>query len=177
LAITVKPLMVVVLYSDSFHGALTLLRWMFVGDFLHATTWVLGVTAIAYADLRVATWCGVLWPTTLLLASAAFIMSEQTFEHIGPVFLVVQAGYLAFLIRYVRIRNHFLLDRKIVLNWLAGLTIVTGASWHTWSAHQVDWTATGLWLLVATTFAWYSLEPRERKKLISFLLRPLSKGT
>ncbi len=176
LAVTIKPLVVAVLYSQSFHGALGLLRWMFIGDFMHATTWVLGLTAIAYADLRVAIWCGVLWPLTLLFGSVALILTQQSFEVVGPVFLVVQAGYLVFLIRYVRARNHFLLDRKIALNWLAGLAVVAGASWYTWSELEIDWTAAGLWLLVAAIFSWHSLEPRERKKLSRYLLGPLSKG-
>ena len=48
--IVLKPLVIRLLYSAEFLPALALLRWMLIGNFLRASSWVFGVTIRASAD-------------------------------------------------------------------------------------------------------------------------------
>jgi antigen flippase len=170
-ALTLKVLIIRLLYSSQFDAATLLLQWLLVGDFLLVTNWVFGITMAAYADTRTGRWVAVLMPLALFTLAWFAVGVSGSFTAIGPVFVAVQLGYMLFLLYYVIVRHHFIADLRIILNWLAACAVIVATAWHTWSIASSSWSATALWSSVALILSWSSLTRSERRKLLSYIRR------
>ncbi|MBI5971503.1 MAG: oligosaccharide flippase family protein [Deltaproteobacteria bacterium] len=169
--IALKPLVVNILYTKEFMPSLDIVRWMLLGDYLKVASWVLGMTILAYADVKVLLWKEVLWWAALLGLGAAAIVYFKTTEGVGFVYFILYACNLAYLLYYAKKRHGFMPSARIIAVWCGGLLIIAAASWHTWSSRAVNLRASAAWICLALAYSWMTLNKGEKNKLVSILLR------
>jgi PST family polysaccharide transporter len=165
LAILLKPIVVQLLYSSDFLDSLRTLRWMLVGNYLKAASWVMGMPIIAYADMKTYLWTEVFWWAGFLVLSAVSVQGYGDMQGVGLAYMVLYLAYFIYVFHYARSRHGFRLTRRSVTSWCIGLILVGLSSWQTWDADTVDWPMTVLWLLAIVAFFWVSLLPDERDKV------------
>lgn len=160
--VTLKPLVIQILYSEEFIPALDIVRWMLIGDYFKVASWVFGMTVLAYADMRVFFWTQLLWSAGFLTLSVLALVGFDAPQGIGIGFLILYVAMLAYHLRYVHIRHGFRPTRAMTVPWLLGLALVIGASISTWSATQTNWTIALLWIAGAVGFSLLALTKSER---------------
>lgn len=163
--ITLKPVVVRLLYSADFLAATGIMRWMLIGDYFKVTSWVLAYTMLAFADVRTLLWTELVW-SGLNVAGAAFsILALNSLEGVGVTFLAVYALYFGFALLYTRRRNHFSLDRALALHWVLGLAVIVAASAWTWHDLAVRPLVTGAYVALACVVSWMVLTRDERERM------------
>ena len=162
--ITLKPLVIKLLYTAEFLPSLEVMRWMLIGDYLKVFSWVFAFTMIAYSDMRTYLWTEILWGTLTLIAAAVAVINFNSMQGIGVIFLFLYISYLGYTLYYVYQRHNLTLDATLMRQWLIGLVLVLGASAETWNATQVNWVTAGLWLMVTLLFSLSVLNKNERQK-------------
>jgi len=171
--ITLKPLVVKLLYSGEFLPALHIMRWMLIGDYFKVVSWVFSFTMIAYADMKTLFWTEILWGGLTLGGTVLALRGFNSIQGIGFNFLALYVAYLAYTFFYVRHRHHLILNRLEVLQWLVGLVVVIGASVQTWNEMQVHWATAAVWISIALGSSWIALSNAERVKISQMLSRRL----
>jgi O-antigen/teichoic acid export membrane protein len=169
--IVLKPLALELLYSSEFLPSLEILRWMLIGDYFKIPVWVISIQMMAYADVRVLLWESLLSSLGFLAFTLIALFGFSSMEGIGVGFFLVYVIELAFYLYYTRSRYDFSLAKSVVVPWLLGLALITGASWHTWSDTKVDWFTVLLWIGAAIILSWASLSQSERREMLLMLLR------
>jgi len=169
--ISLKPLVVEILYSSEFAPSLEIIRWMLIGDYFWAVVWVIDIQMMAYANMKILFWTNFLWHAGFLASTVVALFYFSSMQGIGIGFLITHVIRLAYYLYYSRSRYHFPLTRSTVSPWLLGLALVVGVSWYTWSDTQVDWFAAPLWVGVAASFSWLSLGQNERRDVLRIALR------
>lgn len=173
--IVLKPLVIELLYSEEFTPALEIIQWMLIGDYFKVAAWVVGMPMLAYANMRVFFWTELLWNGGFFIFAALALFIFGSMQGIGVGFLLMYIFYLSFYLYYARARYHFRMTRAIGVAWLAGLAVVAGASWYTWSDSTIDWVAAFTWITVAVVLSLLSLSSSERGEVFGVLLK--RKGT
>jgi antigen flippase len=119
-----KPLVLTLLYSNSFHPAAALLRWTLVGDYLKVTSWVLAMPMLAVADMRA-------FVATDLTVQAVFVASAvllgRVFKPSGGAAIAFVASYAVNLVVcywYSQARHGFRPARSLTAAWSGGLLLV-----------------------------------------------------
>jgi PST family polysaccharide transporter len=164
--IVLKPLVITTLYSGEFTGALAIIRWMLIGNFLRVFGWIFAMPALAYADMKVYFWTEAGWYLGFLGLSALSILGFHSVEGIGFSFIMLYAGYLAYYVSYVRNRQRFVVSKEDRRIWLVGFAVIIAASIHSWNSIKVDWISSTLWILVAAGFSLFVLRVEERRKIL-----------
>jgi len=151
--VTLKPLVVSVLYSPQFAASAGFLRWTLLADYLKVSSWVLATPMLATRDLGA-------FLTFELLAQAVFfgaalwlakIVRPAEAAAIG--FLVSYVLYLALSYARARVRFGFRFGATGLLAWLVGLALIAGASFDSWSDDHVHWARATVWMLAALGFS------------------------
>lgn len=155
--IVLKPFVIHLLYSDQFLESLKIIRWMLIGDYLKATSWVFGVTITASADKKTLLITELLWQAGFLGLSALSLFVFQSLEGIGMAFAVLYLCYLLYTGYYAYTRHHFLPSGNMALKWLVGLLLLIGASALTWSQEQLNWFVIIAGVILALTYSGLSL--------------------
>jgi O-antigen/teichoic acid export membrane protein len=166
-----KPLVIKILYDQTFLPALGNIRWMLIGDYLKAFGWVLGMIIFSVADKRALLVSELLWQTIFLLISTLSINSFSTIEGVGIGFAISYAFYLIGLFLYARRRFNITLNRSFVIRWLIGLAIIIGASYTNWSKTEISWINVIFWGIVVVVFLYFSFSTSEWHELIELLKR------
>jgi len=174
-AIVLKPLVVELLYTDEFLPALDIVRWMLPGDYLKATSWVLAIPMLSYADTRTLWWYQTAWGIGFLLMSALSIMLFDSIEGVGTVFLALYSLALVYAYCYSKNRFGFLLNKSQLTVWLVGFGIVLASSWVTWSETRVHWSEAVAWIALATLFSILALTRTERQGIREFVRKRVSR--
>ena len=168
--IVLKPLTIAILYTKEFNGSLDILRWMLIGDYLKATSWVFGMTALAYADMKMFFWKQIVWWSTFFGLAWLSVDYFQKTEGIAIAYLILLVLNLAYLIYYVRTRHGIKLSSRIISIWLIGLLVIVGASLTAWSEIVVNWYEAIVWIFLASIFSWMTLEVGERARFVKTLV-------
>ena len=161
--IVLKPLVIHLLYSEEFLSSIHIMRWMLVGDYLKATSWVFGVAITAAADKRTLFWTEILWQGGFLAFSALSMFRWGSLEGIGISFIVMYSLYLVFTSAYVWRKHRFIPDQGLVWRWLLGFAIIVGLSLFTWDEPGLNWVAILVWAVVSPIYALISLKSVERE--------------
>jgi O-antigen/teichoic acid export membrane protein len=169
--VVLKPLVVSVLYSDEFAPSLSIIRWMLIGDYFKAISWVLAMPMVAYADMRTFFWSEMLWNGGLIGFAGLAVSATGGISLIGVGFLVLYVGYLAFTVCYTARRHGFLPGVSTTLPWALGLSVVVAASLHTWNDQHVRPPVAILWIGLAVAFSLSTLSRGERTELVSLFQR------
>lgn len=168
-AIVLKPLIIGILYSDSFLPSLETVRWMFIGGYLKTASWVFAMPMIAYADMRVFFWTEILWHSGLIGAAVLATMVMRDMQVIGFGFLLLYAIYLIYTHNYAHRRYDFSVPRRTGVQWAGGLMLIALASLWTWSELQVDVTSATVCIGVSIVYSIFILDRDERKRIIELL--------
>ena len=126
-----KPLVLHLLYSNSFLEAQRYLRWTLLGDYLKVSSWILSVPMLAAADMRIFLTSDLTVVAVFAGASHALLKWMSPAEGAAAAFLLMYLTHLALGFLYLRYRQ-IRLSRRALLVWLAGLALVGSASWFAW---------------------------------------------
>lgn len=162
--ISLKPLIVTTLYSAEYTPALTILRWMLIGDYLKISSWVIGMPVLAYADMKTFLWTEIAWYLGLLALSFISIHFYSSLQGTGIAFGLLYAMLLLYYAWYVRKNYDFVVPKQTQRIWLIGLGLVVTSSIYYWNATRVDASAI-LWIGAAIIASWFALSKEERVKL------------
>lgn len=175
LVIVLKPLMIDILYSEEFYPSLVILRWMLVGIHLKAASWVFAMPMFSYADMKTHFWTGNLWYAGFVGFSLLSIVHMDTLEIIGVGFVIVYAAYLLYTMHYAESRYGFLVDRRSLITWIVGLSLVVIASLATWNEVVVDPTAASVFVLLGVAYIGLSVTRQERRRAMNMLKQALTR--
>lgn len=167
--VMLKPLIVIILYSDQFLASLKIIRWMLLGDYIKLAAYVVAMSVIAYADLRVWFASDSIWNVGFLVMSFLSIKFWGSIEGIGAAFFLLYLLYLGFYLQYVQRRFAIFIPRHDLMVWLAGFGIVLLASLLTWNDVTVNWALTFTFISGSTLFSWLTLTKQERTQTLSML--------
>jgi O-antigen/teichoic acid export membrane protein len=134
-----KSVIIQLLYSEQFLGSLSIIRWMLIGDYFKATSWVFGVTITASADKRTLLVTELLWNAGFLSLSIISLTVFKSLEGIGIAFIIPYIFYLFYNMFYAYKRFGYLASRSIILKWFLGAGIVFVISALTWADQHVNW--------------------------------------
>jgi len=171
LMITLKPLVIDVLYSDQFYASLDILRWMLIGVYLMSASWIVSMPVLAYPDMKVFFWTQNLWYGGLLLFSFLGVAIFGSMEIIGIGFIFLYALLLPYFVHYSRSRHGITISKRLTTSWFIGLALVMAASATSWTGNTVNWLFTIVWLTATALFMWFSLSREEHKKLLQIITR------
>ncbi len=87
------PLLVSVLYSLQFLSSLGIIRWMLLGTYFKAISWIFAMTIFAAADKKTLLWTEAAWMAGFLIFSAISLIRFQTIEWVGLGFTINYALY------------------------------------------------------------------------------------
>lgn len=164
LMIVFKPLVVDILYSEDFYSSLSLLRWMLVGVYLKAASWVLAMPMFAFADMKTHFWTGNLWYVGFIGFSFLGVAIIGNMEIIGVGFVVVYAMYFGYSLHYAHSRHGFELDRTSMVLWISGLAMIILVSAQTWFKTDTDLISAFIWSMAAACYLVLSLMGREKNR-------------
>jgi len=167
--IVLKPLIIHLLYSSKFDPSLKIIRWMFVGDYLKATSWVLGMPMLAYADMKVFFWTEIAWRGAFTGIAAWSLFQWKDVQGVGIGFLGLYAIHLFYVLHYCRSRHALKLNRRIIWLWSAGLVIIVGASLTYWQKMAFSIGPGMGWIGIALVASLFGFEPGERGKIVQFM--------
>lgn len=164
-----KPLVIITLYSAEFEPALAIIRWMLIGDYLKVTSWIMGMPALAYADMRTYLLTDAAWYAGFFGLSLISLNVFHSVEGVGLVFGLLYAAYLLFYLFYVGRKFNFHLPPASVRLWWGGFLIILGASLTTWNVISVDWGQSIFWVGIAFAFLLLTLTANERHRIVSII--------
>jgi len=171
LMIMLKPLVIDVMYSSQFYASLDMLRWMLIGVYLMAASWIVAMPVLAYPDMRVYFWTQNLWWAGLLLFSFLGVAILGSMEVIGVGFIILYALILIYYVHYSRSRHGFTITKRLTTSWFIGLALVVTASATSWTEDRTNCLFTIVWLAATALFMWLSLNREEHKKLLQIVTR------
>jgi PST family polysaccharide transporter len=118
-----KPVIIWALYSPKFLGAVSVLRWTLIGDYLKVTSWVLAIPMIAAADMRAFVVVDVLAQMVFLGCSWLFTGAAGAAQGAAIGFAACYAVNLMVCYWYLR-RTIAWRFGPLRLLWIAGFLIV-----------------------------------------------------
>jgi O-antigen/teichoic acid export membrane protein len=163
--IVLKPLVVRTLYSAEFVPALSLVRWMLLGDYLKVASWVLAIPMLAFADMKSYFWSELLSNVLLLVLSSIAIFKYTSLQGIGVAVCILYVVYLVFTAIYSSTVHEVRFSRSDIWHWLVGLILVASASFNQWNAINVDWIMAPIWGVVGIGFVIFSVRMSEWRLL------------
>jgi len=169
--ISMKSLVVSLLYSDKFLPALEMIRWMLIGDYFKVSAFVLAFPMLAYADMRTFLWSETVFISIQALGVYIAIMHWGHMEGIGITFLIVYAAYFLFTISYCYQRFGFFLSKMLFSWWLGGLFLVTLVSIASWGQNSVNVGNALLFLVASGAMSWMLLSKHEQKWVLNFITK------
>jgi len=168
--VVLKPLVVSVLYSDKFHPALSILRWLLIAEYFRTSGQVFVMPILGRADMRTYSFIEVGWNAGFFVLSASAVLSLAWLPGVGLAYLIMYASYLIYAFLHVRAHENFRLERHLLSRWIVGLLIVAGSSVHSWTDEAVRLSVAVPWLVAAGIFAGSSL-PRDSLRKLAAQLR------
>lgn len=130
--VVVRPLMLMILYSDAFLGAGTYLRWTLVGDYFKITSWILSISLIASASMR--EFLAADLAAYGVFAVTAFELSNwlNPAEATAVAFVAMYAAHLLFCGACLWLKKEFRPNSGLVYLWLVGLAMIVVVSAAFW---------------------------------------------
>ena len=169
--ILVKPLVIHLLFSASLLPAVEVMRWMLIGDFFKAVSWVLSFPMIAYGHLKWFFWSEVLFSVGYAGACAGWLALGYGVAGLGALFLAMYVLYLAVMLVFVRSKLGYRIERGELARFAAGLAVILVVSVLTWDDKAVRVRAIAVGMLLSAAYVGWS-EPRLRWKSVRTLMMP-----
>jgi hypothetical protein len=163
--IVLKPFVVSMLYSDKFHPALSILRWMLIAEYFRTSGQVFVMPILGRADMKTYSYIEVGWNAGFFVLSALAVLSLAWLPGVGLAYLIMYAAYLVYAFLHVRAHENFRVGRSLLWRWIIGLLIVAGSSVHSWTDAAVRSSVAVPWLVLAGIFAGSALPRESLRKL------------
>jgi len=163
LAILFKPLVVTIMFSASLLPALSVMRWMLIGDFFKGVSWVLSFPMLAFHELRWFFWTEVAFTLGLAGLGWAVLAAGGGVEWLGIMFLVLYLCYTAVMAYYAYASHGFLIRRSEAYRIALGAALVLVLSAMTWQHRELHGGTILLGLGLTGLFVVFSL-----RKVTSF---------
>lgn len=171
-----KPLVIRLLFTEEFLPALDLWRWLLIGDYLRATSWVLAMTAFARGDMRVYLTAEIAWNLGFFGFAIAAARGGDL-EILGPGLLVLQLLYLGGFVAYAARRHAFRPDLGLMLRWTAGLFAALLFAAVCWDDTSASWYKVAVGLPVGLLSLVLGPTRAEWRLIRARLLRSISRGS
>jgi PST family polysaccharide transporter len=127
-----KPWLLELFYSSAFEPAARYLRWTLLGDYLKVTSWILSISMLAAADMRI-------FLATDLAVAGVFVAAARTLtrwwtpaESAAMAFVLMNAAHLGICGMYVYRRHGFRWQGRCAAAWTAGAALVAAATVVSW---------------------------------------------
>ncbi|HEY4364075.1 MAG TPA: hypothetical protein VGN17_24105 [Bryobacteraceae bacterium] len=127
-----KPILLDLFYSHAFEEAARYLRWTLLGDYLKVTSWILSISMLAAADMR-------MFLATDLAVAAVFAGAARLLarwwtpaEAAAIAFLLMNLAHLALCGVYAHRRHGFRWTGWCAAAWAGGAALVATASALSW---------------------------------------------
>jgi PST family polysaccharide transporter len=143
-----KPLVIRLLFAESYAPALNTMRWMMIGDYFKVTSWVLAMPMLARADMKAFFWSEIVTFLSFLLFSAIMVVRFRWMEGVGLGFMLMYIGYLIYTLFYARKAHSFRVGRFQYMQWVFGLMLVICVAWITWNDITVNFTKSSIILVI-----------------------------
>jgi O-antigen/teichoic acid export membrane protein len=128
-----KPLVLRLLYAPSFAGAGEYLRWTLLGDYLKVASWILSISMLAAADMRVFLASDLASSAVFTAFAVLLTRWRSPAESAAIAFVAMHVAHLAIGGFYAVRRHAFDWRGRAAAVWLAGLAVVGVASTLGWS--------------------------------------------
>lgn len=167
--VVLKPMLVRLLYSSEYLASLEIVRWMLIGDYLKVTSWVLAITVIVNADMRIYFWTEAFWNLGFLMLAGLSMLYFNEIQGIGIAFIVMYACLVIYYLQYVRRVYELVINRDLLLPWLIGFFVVITASLQNLNRSSVDWPSAVTWIIASFVLVIVLLKKAERVFIFSKL--------
>lgn len=144
-----RPVLLVMLYSERFLVASSLMHWMLIGDFFKVLSFVVAMPMLARADLKAFLAGEIGWNLVMFVGARAALRTHLGIESIGAVFAISYLLYLLYALAYCARRLDWHWPVELRPELLCGSVILATVSILTWSVRQVSWMPTVLTLTLA----------------------------
>jgi O-antigen/teichoic acid export membrane protein len=167
--VVLKPLLIKTLYSNEYMAALEMVRWMLVGDYLKITSWVLAITVIVNADMKIYFWTEAFWNIGFLALSVLAIEYSGDLQGMGMAFIALYFCLVVYYSFYVRRVYALKFTPDLLILWLIGFAVVIMASVQTWNSTTVNWLYASLWITGSVGLGIAFLKKSEQKMIMNKL--------
>jgi PST family polysaccharide transporter len=150
--VIVKPAVVRLVFSDELIPALSVMRWMLIGDLLKGVSWVLALPMLASTHLRWYMCSEVLFAVGLSGTGICWVMLGGGVEGLGAIFLVSYAIYLGVVAWYARAEIGFRWAAAELIALAGGLCLVISLSAVTWNEQLVTFRIVAIGVTLAGVF-------------------------
>lgn len=161
IAVSLKPVVVQVLYSEKFLPAIEMVKWMLIGDYIRFSGWTMGMLLLADAQLKVFFWKEIILQAFFLMAALTSINIFSSLEYIGMSYLLVGILNLIFLVWFVYRKYGYKIRKDILWYWLSGLVLIVATSILYWDSTKIDMKCLPFFIL-ALFLVYLVSEPSER---------------
>lgn len=141
LVMALRPLLLVVLYSQEFLGVSPMMRWMLMGDFLKVISFVLAMPMLARADIRAFLIGEAGWNLSMFGGTRIALGYACGVEASGGVFALSYGLYFLYVVAYCRRQLGWRWPRELMAATIAAVAILVVVSGMTWSVTEVNWVA------------------------------------
>jgi O-antigen/teichoic acid export membrane protein len=158
--------MVRVLFSGAMLPSLRIFRWMLIGDFFKALSWVWAFPMLAFAEGK--TFAVVELTTNCLYAALVWIGFAlfPSAELIGQLFVAIYILYSITVLVYLNRVHSIRLQKSQKWGIFRGILVIAWASALFWNEDSWHWGRIPLALIPALVNLWMSLHDDERRILV-----------
>lgn len=168
--IPIVPMIIHLMYSESFMSAIPTVRWMLIGDYFKVCSWVLSIPLVAFSNVKILFWSDLYWWCGFVVFAFIAISFFGNTDAIGFIFLLQYVGYFVFLLIY-SIKKYKLIISKSLLNaWIIGFVLIIFASVCERNSVNVNISSI-IWPIVALLFVKMVITKEEFAQIKSIFLR------
>lgn len=166
--ITLKPLIVALLYSSRFMPTLEMFRWMLIGDYLKVSGYLLAIVLLANGRAVEVLWNSVIWDIGLVVAVYISMRYGLGLGKIGMSITLLNGGSLLYY--YGRVSHLFPIrtPARLRVVWSTGLFLILLLSAAVWRSKAVIATDAILGIGSATLLSYLLLYPSEVTSITKF---------
>ena len=166
LVVVFKPIFIELMFSSTMLPALKVMRWMLIGDFFKAVSYVLSYPMLAFNDMKWFFWTDIIFSLGIGVASFVWVFFGGDIEGLGMIFMIVYILFLVVSVIYIRIKHAVVFNIEEFGRFFLGLALVLILSLYTWKSEHVSWGDVSTLVLLCGVFViisirginWYSMQ-------------------
>lgn len=136
--VVLKPWVIRIMFSSEMLPALEVMRWMLIGDFFKAVSYVIAYPMLAFNNMKWFFWTDLLFSVGMATASFIWIASGGGIEGLGVIFMFAYVVFLGAAMCYIRIEHGFHFTGAEGWRFGVGLLLVLLVSLLTWNSQIVS---------------------------------------
>lgn len=169
--VVLKPLIISLLYSPEFIGALAIIQWALISDYFRATRLTLYMPVIAYADTRAYLVIELIYYAGLFASVWAGVFIWHSIAVIGIGFLLINLLLLMATLVYIQVKYQFVFSGNIVYLWSEGLLIIIAASIFSWGGTVLNPLIIFIFIFAGIIFPFIGITKQDKTKIKTFIYR------